>query len=163
MKTIRNTVTLVGVSLMLFALCAAGAKAQGLYSIDVTGTFTLPFEAQWGPMTLPAGDYNLYYGSLTTAGTRLVEVKGQAEGSPHGFLLTKEQDSISTTKSALICIRQGNRRIVRELQMAPIGETVSFPLPHGVKLLAHQQNGNVYARLAEAPVIERVPVNTSGR
>jgi hypothetical protein len=164
MKTIRSLMSLVGCSLMLFTLGAVSAKAQGLAMTDLAGTFTLPFDAQWGSMILPAGDYRLYYGNRTLGGTRAVEVVGKAKGSPRGFIAVQGSDLTSTTKSSLVCIRQGNHGIVRELRMAPIGETVYFPLPHGVKLLADQRNHNVYAQLAEAPMlIQRVPVNTSGK
>lgn len=163
MKTIRNVTTLAGVSLMLFALCAPSAKAQALSPTNLGGTFTLPFEAQWGPMTLPAGEYSLYYG-LTGAGTRVVEVIGKAKGSPHGFIGVQKYNLTSTTKTVLICVRWGDSRIVRELDMAEIGESLFFGPPRGAKPVASQRNHNVYAQLGEVPMlIQRIPVTLNGR
>ncbi len=87
--------------------------------------------------SLPAGDYNLYYGHLFVAGTYVVEVASKAEGGPHGFIKVQAKNPTSTTKSAPVCTRQGDSGIVRELQMSAIGETVYFALPHGVKASAY--------------------------
>ena len=62
MKTIRSLMTLAGLFLVLFALSATGAKAQNLSSASFSGNFTLPVAAQWGEMTLPAGNYTLGVG-----------------------------------------------------------------------------------------------------
>ena len=80
MKTNRSLMTLAGLSLVLFALGAIGAKGQQAPSLETTnfaGAFTLPTDAQWGRMALPAGDYALYYGDNGTA--RIVEVVGKAK------------------------------------------------------------------------------------
>lgn len=167
MKTIRNFLTLTGLSLALLALGAVGAEAQQARSLSTTvigGSFTLPFEVQWGAVTLPAGDYTVSYGSMSSGGPYLVEVVGKAKGSPHALILASGENHNAATKSSLICIREGNTGIVRALQLSAIGETVFFAMPHGGKLMAHEQHNGKNTLLAEAPMlIQRVPVTLNGK
>lgn len=159
MRSTRNFLTLAGLSLVLLFLGATGARGQVLNPPHFVGSFTLPFNAQWGTMNLPAGDYTLRYGTLL-AGATLVEIAGKAKSSPHGVVLTVGRDKTSSTatKSALICIRNGNGGIVSELQMAEIGESVTFHTPHGAKVRSkviaeHQNNsGNTWLVQVAIPV-----------
>ena len=50
MKTIRSLTTNLGLSLVLFALGATGAKAQMLSATDFAGTFSLSNNAQLGSL-----------------------------------------------------------------------------------------------------------------
>lgn len=166
MKKIQRLATLAGLSLALLALGAVGAKAQltaGLSRPIAWGSFTLPFEAQFGSMTLPAGDYTLEYGALTP-GNYLVEVVGKAEGSPRGFVLVQQHDTTAATQSSLICVREGRTGIVKSLEMSWIGESVTFSTPHGGKIMAEKRNGSTNTQLAEAgSFIQRIPVNLNGK
>jgi hypothetical protein len=158
MKTIRSLMTLVGLSMMVFALSATGANAQALTSTNFAGTFTISHEAQWGNMTLPAGNYSLHYGTLNES-SFLVEVRGMANGSPHGVIVVTGRDDTSASKSALVCVREGSTLIVRTLEMPSIGTAAGFNMPHGARLVAHNAKHNGYTQLAEAPrLIERIPV-----
>lgn len=163
MKTTRTSVTILGLSLVLFALAATVARAQSLASTYFTGTLTLPVDAQWGAMTLPKGDYTLHYGDLNSSGRYLVEVIAKTEGSPHGMILIRGHKQTSGTKNALVCIREGNKGYVRELEMGAIRHTVSFALPHGVKdrawVVAGKGSHNANTQSEETPLpIQRVPV-----
>jgi hypothetical protein len=163
MKTIRSLMTLAGLSLVVFALGATGAKGQILSSTHFAGTFTLPFEAQWGKMTLPAGDYKLQYGTQDT-GHGLVEMRGTAKRSPYGFVLAGPIGDTSATKNSIVCVREGNALMVRALEMPSIGESVNFAMPRGAQLTAHRLNGSTNIQLAEAPMlIERIPVTLSAK
>ncbi|HEV2245063.1 MAG TPA: hypothetical protein VGW37_00290 [Terriglobia bacterium] len=158
MKTIRGLMTLAGLSVMLLALGATGAKGQANYSTRFAGTFTLPFEAQWGRMTLPAGDYALQYG-LNEIGHGLVLVRGAAKGSPYGSIMAGPLGETSAKQNAIICVRDGNALIVRALEMPAIGKSVDFALPPGAKLAARNGKHSGYTQLAEAPMlIQRIPV-----
>ena len=165
MKTIRNLVTMVGLSVVLFALSVAGAKAQQSKVLSVTefgGAFTLPQEAVWGEMTLPAGEYHLFYGSMQ--GSYFVEVQGTAKGSPHGVILAHQPDPTSARKNSIICVREGNTLVVRGLEMPAIGEAASFALPRGQQLTAKLRDGSTRNLLASAPMlIERVPVTLNAK
>ncbi len=164
MKTIRNFMILVATSLVLLVLAATGAKGQALGSTQFTGTFTLPFEAQLGAMTLPAGDYSIRYGRLNNGGIYTVAITAKAEGGPHGWVLPESADPISATKNALVCVRQGNKITVRALELAEIGESVSFALPHGPELMAKLRNHNGNIQLAEMRVpVERVPIKVNAK
>ncbi|MCL5005783.1 MAG: hypothetical protein M1404_04555 [Acidobacteria bacterium] len=167
MKTIRSLMTLVGLSLLLSALAVTVARAQNLViaATEFSGSFTLPFEAQWGSMTLPAGDYTLSYGRvIDRAGAYAVAIAGEAKGGPHGVLLVQGRSQTSATKDALVCARGSNTLIVRALEMAAIGQSVSFAAPRGAEILAQKGSRGAYTQLAEAPMlIQRVPVKLNGK
>jgi hypothetical protein len=159
MKTIQRLAILAGLSMMVFALSATGAKAQAISTANFSGTFNLPVAAQWGKMTLPAGTYNLYYGRLHDGDINVVEVAGKAKGSPHGLILATGNDDVSAANSSLVCIREGDALIVRALEMPAIGTSAQFSMPKGTQLEATNRNHNGYTQLAEAPrLIERIPV-----
>jgi hypothetical protein len=162
MKTIRSLMTLAGLSVMLFALGATGAKAQALRSADFAGTFTLSNNAQWGAMALPAGNYTLRYGSLY--GSHYVEVWGTEKGSPHGVIQVAGNNDTSATKSALVCVREGATLVVRALDMPVLGQSINFGMPRGAQLAAHNGKHNGYTQLAEAPMlVQRVPVTLNAK
>jgi hypothetical protein len=157
MKTIRGLMIPVVVVLAFLALTATGARGQRFQSTLFSGNFTLPFEAQWGAMTLPAGEYSLRYGRLNDGGVYMVAIVGEAQRSSHGWVLIKGIDPASATKNALVCIRQGNKGIVRALELPAIGKSVSFALPRGAELLVHQRNHNTNTQLTEVRIpLERV-------
>lgn len=163
MKVIRNITILLGTTLALLALASTRANAQALTTSSFYGTFTLPFEAQWGSMILPAGDYTLYYGQLNGSGTYLVEVMGNEEASEHGILLPGPGNQVSESESALVCLREGNHGYVHELRMGAIGKSVSFPIPHGVevraRIVADSVNPESQMQVGQASMaVERIPV-----
>lgn len=163
MKTIRKLTTMLGLTLVLFALGAIEARGQILNSTQFVGTFTLPISAQWGTTTLPAGNYTLRYGTLYAAGG-FVEVRDTEKGSRHIVIRVEGIGQSSATKNALVCIRDGGALFIRSLEMPGIGETANFALPHGARLAAHQRNGGTNTQLVEAPIlIQRVPVTLNAK
>ena len=163
MKTIRNFATLFGLSLMLAAFGAAGARAQGFTMTGVGGSFNLPLQAQWGSMTLPAGTYTLQYG-YAASGRPVVQVQGTAKGSPHGIIIARAHDKATGTKNAIICVREGDTLAVQGLEMAVAGESASFSLPRGAQLTARQRNSQGTVQVAEAPMlIQRVPISLDAK
>ena len=156
--------TLAGLIVAVFALSTTGANAQSLMRSSFAGTFTISHEAQWGKLTLPAGTYNLYYGSLNDAGVKVVEVAGKAKGSPHGVVLVVGKDETSAAKNSLVCIREGDALIVRRLEMPAIGTSAQFSMPRGARLVAQNAKHTGYTQLAEAPMLfERVPVTFNAK
>ena len=162
MKTTRRFATLMGLFLLFAALGVVRSRAQSLFREVAGGKVTLPFQVRWGSMILPAGDY-LWQFEHTADGFGVVEVRGMAKKSPHGIVLAQVHDSTSATKSALVCTREGNAGVVRALVMPAIGKSAYFVLPHSAKLIADQRNGSTNTQLAEAPVMENVPVEVNGK
>lgn len=135
-----------------------GGKAQVHFSTHFKGAFTLPFEAQWGSLTLPAGDYTLQYG-IQLDGAGLVVVRGTAKGSPYGMILAGSVGDTSATRNEIVCIREGKALIVRGLEIPAIGESVRFGPPPGTRVVANRRNHNGYNQIAEAPaLIQRIPI-----
>jgi hypothetical protein len=162
MKTIRSLMTLAGLFLGFLTMGAVGAQGQVVDTTHFLGTFTLPTTAQWGKMILPAGDYSLRYGTLGAAG--IVEVYGMEKGSPYGVILAGPVGETSATRNVIVCIREGNALIVRALEMPVIGESVTFRVPHGTKLMAQRGNPNGYTQLAEVPMlIQRISVTLNAK
>lgn len=156
MRRICKFVTMAGLSLALLTLGVAGAKAQSLSKTLFHGSINLPTRAQWGPMTLPAGQYNLYYGPLEQFGINVVEVISKTKGGPQTFILTKGQEQTSAKKSSLICMRDEYGLVIRSLEMSTLGKSVSFAMPHSAAILAQKQNGKYMAAKEQ---IQRISVN----
>lgn len=168
MKTIRNFTILFGLSLALLALGVTSVQAQAVTPVTFSGTFTLPFDAQWGRMTLPAGDYSLYYGHVSSGGSYLVEVAGEKGTSHRGFILPiPGGDRVSSSDNTLICIREGDKGYIRELRMGLIGQAARFAIPHGVIVRARvvaEGKHNANTQVAEARTsVMRIPVKLSSK
>ena len=162
MKTIRNLMTVAGLSALFLALGAAGARAQSIANPNLAGRFNLPFEAQWGNTTLPVGEYSLYYGRLLNGGIQMVEIVGKDKGSPHVFIFPMGTDTPSTTENALVLVRQGSAGIVSSLDLPAIGTSVDFALPRNANFLARNGQHIKYAQLAEGPMlVQRIPITLS--
>jgi hypothetical protein len=158
MKTIRSLMTLAGLSLVLFALSATGAKAQIIPSPSFSGNFTFPVAVQWGSMALPAGEYTLSYGQAFKGGTYIVSVTSKADGTTR-MAMVKANSDASTKNNALVCIREGGALVVRALEMPQLHTAAQFGLPHGAQLTAQKHNGVKNVELAQGPVlIQRIPV-----
>lgn len=160
MKTIRRLMTVAGVSLALLTLGVTGAKSQDALILSTTnlrGRFTLPNNAQWGKMSLPAGDYTFHYGRLFDS--LFVEVRGMAKGSPHGVIAVMGDSEASAAQNELVCVRQGDSLVVRALEMPQIDKAAEFAMQRGAKLASHQGKRGGYTQLAEAPMlIQRIAV-----
>ena len=159
MKTIRSLTILAGLALAAMVMGAAGAKGQVITMPRFVGSFTLPLDTVWDQMTLPAGEYRVYYGYSNHGGATLVNIVGKAKGSAHGTLIAKLPTGVSATQNSLVCVRDGGTLIVRALEMPEIGEAVEFQVPKGAKLLASNWKHKGYTSLAEGPMlIQRIPV-----
>lgn len=135
MKKIGSLMISVTALVALFALVGTGAKAQSLNSTHFVGKFTLPFEAQWGRMALPPGNYNLKYG-FTRGGLRMVEVAGEDKADVHGWVIAWGSGDTKGEGSFLVCVLEGGKGYVRSLQMAGLGDGIEFARPHGVSVAA---------------------------
>lgn len=159
MKTIRNFMILAGLSVAIVAIGAIGAKAEWIPLPEFTGSFTLPVQARWGSVTLPAGDYSFYYGASFKGGPYAVEVVSKADGSVRGMFLVRARKETSASKNALVCTREGNVDIVRALDLPALGESINFSLPPNTELMANRQGHNATNQTAELEgLTQRIPV-----
>ena len=142
-RMVKNlALALVGVFIFAGAVNAQEPACQG--------KFTLPFEAQWGEVTLPAGDYAFTLHS-TALGSRIVTVvQGQrkvamvmAQGRSHGD---------SAKASALIVTRSGGRARIHALHLAELGDFFyGAPKAEGLQMASTPQ------------LIQRIPISTNGK
>lgn len=158
MNRLRKLIVLASVLVTFLGLAATGTKAQNLRITEFAGKFSLPFTAQWGAMTLPPGNYNLYYGDLTAGGFRVVEVSDEDQGIRRGVVIPSGRNDAKGEETFLVCVFEGNRAYVHSLQMAAMGQSIGFARPHGVSveawIMAGNKAHNTKARLAET----RIPV-----
>jgi len=135
----------MGLAVVCACLWAGVANAQDV----LRGKFTLPFDAQWGTATLPAGDYEF---TIRSVASPIVVVN---QGTRHmAFVLTQGANKDESNKaSELYVTRSGGRAAIRMLHSAELGTDFFYNRP------------KAYGReLAGAPeLIERIPVLTNGK
>lgn len=110
MRTARSPMTLIGGSLAPPAFRAPGTRTQEPAATDLAGTFTLPFEGQSRGMSLPLANPTLHYGDLRGGGIRVVELGGNANGSPRQFIQIQSYYPIPTTNDLLHATRPREAR-----------------------------------------------------
>ena len=164
MKMVQSLLTLAKVSLVLWTLGIPGVRAQSLRTANLSGAFTLPFNAQWGAASLPPGEYKLYYGHSYEGGPAMVEVVGKENRAPHAMILAQIVSDATGTKNALVCVREGDAGIIRALELPQIGKAIKFYMPRGARLIAQRHNANKNVQIAEGPMlIQRIPVTLSAK
>ena len=129
---------------------STGRQHAGL-TLEEVGRLTLPFETQWGPVVLPAGNCSFTIQSATDSS--LIEVRN-AQGQP---VMITSSYGVSEGKlsdaSLLIVLRSGGKGTVRSLYLRELGMTFYYPRPKGEKQF-----------VAQAPeLLQRVPVSVSGK
>ena len=122
---IRSHTTLVGVFPVISRVGLSFRSAFGFGRAEFAGRFVLPFDASWGQMVLPDGDYALNYGTIG-AGMCFVEILGVGQGRPEGIFLVREESPASVVQNALICIQRNGKHMIRTLELPAIGKSVSF-------------------------------------
>ena len=107
-------------ALVPLALCLSAGigEAQNAYQ----GKFTLPFEARWQNVVLPAGNYTISMPSATAPYTMFVRGGGKSviiQGAPGNERTISE-------KSELRLIRLGDSYAVRSLEAGQIGLDIDY-------------------------------------
>jgi len=125
------------------------SNRNGLASASCRGEVQLPFDAKWGAVALPTGDYTFSVDHLASNGVVVVYRESQAVGYVRTEMLDSHENQRKTP--ALLCIRHDGKITVRALQLPTIG-TFYFPLPKELNALVAQQPG----------LIETVSVEVSG-
>jgi len=123
MKTNRTS----GMVRNLVLTLASAFIFAGIASAQVCkGQFTLPFEAQWGRATLPAGDYTFTLNS--TGQPAIVEI---AQGTRNVALVMAQSNSTAdaSKESELIVTRSGDRARIRVLHLAELGTDLYYAAP----------------------------------
>jgi hypothetical protein len=121
----------------LVAVIAFGAIAARLQATQAAaGRFKLPFDAQWGNVALPTGDYTFTVDHITANGTIIVYRGTQAVGVFRSQLVDSNENQGKS--GALLCIRHDGKVTVRALRL-PEGSTFYFSLPKDLSVMASKQ------------------------
>ena len=102
-------VRVVAVALLALCLNCSPASAQD------AGKFTLPYEAHWGRMTLPAGEYSFRLNSEHLASI-LTVYRG---ASTVGMIIAQTFHYKAFAQSGLLVMRGPSGNTIRELRLAP--------------------------------------------
>jgi hypothetical protein len=124
-------------AVLLIAVLAFGILAPALQAqVAAAGKFKLPFDAQWGRITMPTGDYTFVVEHASLGGKIAVYRDGQVIGRvlPQMFNDTETQSK----NPVLVCLRHDGDVTIRALRLPGIG-TFYFYLPKELKALAAQQ------------------------
>lgn len=150
MKTNRSLWMVRNLVLALTSACifAGMANAQ---AVGYSGKFTLPFEAQWGGMTLPAGTYSFTLG-FSVGGLEMITVEQGARGL--GVVMSQGHNPAGSSEpSALVVARSGGRARIVTLHAVELGTDFYYRPP---KAKGRQ--------IASAPeLIQQIPVSANGK
>jgi len=149
MKTNRNpspfrylVLTLASAFIFTGITSAQGPAAKG--------QFTLPFDAKWGPATLPAGDYTFTLNSTVLPAFVKIE---QGDRNVALVMAQGSEASDASKQSELIVTRSGGRERIRVLHLAELGTDLYYAAP--------KSEGR---EMASAPeLIQRVPIIFNGK
>jgi hypothetical protein len=116
MKRIRSF-TLSSLVMALLASCVGAGIARAQ---EMQGKFTLPFDARWGQITLPAGDYSFTVDQSQSA-ARLV-----LSGEKNAILHAQGYEPRTMDSSVLVVAKDRGINTVRELKLAELGVVLYF-------------------------------------
>lgn len=118
------------------------AAAQTRYA----GRFTLPFEARWGSVLLPAGEYTFEVKS----GTDKLTLISNARGGHLGFVLPIASDPSAKMRrtNCLLVAGKGSRAQVVAIQLATEGLVIEYRTPRSRESRKMEQ-----AAVSEVPIM----------
>jgi hypothetical protein len=123
MKAIRNYIWFGSFALALLVLCSGAQLASGQ---SVKGEFTLPFNAQWGIVTLSAGHYSFTLDWMEQGRVRVRSRDGKTEA----FVLAQALDKRASEGSYLTVVRENGVNTITELMLAEEGVVIRYPQRH---------------------------------
>jgi hypothetical protein len=136
----------LGLALLAGCFTANLASAQDAFR----GTFTLPFEAQWGKIVLPAGEYEFTLDHGSVAG--MVSIRAEGTQGLGVVLNQAVYDQQTIDHSELVLVRSGGNYTVRALRLADLGVTLEYSVPKTGRQI-----------ISQAPqLLERIPVAMGG-
>jgi hypothetical protein len=119
-------------AVVMFGVAAATLQARPASR----GHFVLPYDVEWGTVSLPAGDYTFAIDHVTSSGTILLYRGTQAVGMVRSQVL--DSDASQNKSSELLCVRHDGKVSVRALELPEVG-TFYFALPKGMSTLVAKQ------------------------
>jgi len=111
--------SLISKALLCTAFLTAVAFAAPIYR----GSFTLPYQAQWGQATLPAGDYSIRFQDI---GSRVFVAVNETRTGREVALLPAKATEDAKGPSVLRIANRGNRHVISSLSLAELGEVFVY-------------------------------------
>jgi len=151
--------TRVGVATLFLAGLATAGNAQNAYQ----GKFTLPFEAHWGGVTLPAGDYTFTLPAARYPYT--LYIRGEATTAI--IMAVGFDKKVASGHAQLNLVEIADAQNVQTLEAPELGLTFDFATPspkHSERREARQKT--TPATTPASQVSENrtsIEVHTSGR
>lgn len=119
----RRIARVASLAVLALVVCLPSrpANAQSNSQVPYRGSFTLPYEAQWGKALLPAGHYTLELGS--TVNPAPVVIRDAATDVIVAQLLISTREHAGPGGSVLFVRTLGERHVIYSLQVADLGTT----------------------------------------
>jgi hypothetical protein len=144
------------VAQLVFALSAvcftanfASAQAGGA---AYKGSFTLPFEARWGHVVLPPGNYSFTVDHAMVGGVVRIS-RGNTDSI---FVLSQGgSDQQTFERSELILVRSGGSYTIRALLLADAGLILEYSVP--------KPEGQLLVQVTQPQLLQRIPVMMNGK
>ncbi|MBS1852078.1 MAG: hypothetical protein JST79_14310 [Acidobacteria bacterium] len=125
MKSLRNLFLVAGFAAITLLSTFAAAEPSS------SGAFTLPQEARWGSVVLPAGRY-IYAVEYRGAGT-VVTIKTGA-GRPVAMILPQTYSQVPYSGPDQVTMRtQGSETYITSLRVASLGMLLEYATPEPAK------------------------------
>jgi hypothetical protein len=123
MNATRNYIWFGSFLLALLVLCSGAQLATGQ---AVAGEFTLPFDAQWGHISLPAGHYSFTLGKGPRGGMQILR---RGTKSLCGMFV-RSYDWRASDNSYLTVVRENGVNTITELTLASESVVIQYPQHH---------------------------------
>ena len=151
---------LVVAVLALGALATCG-NAQNAYE----GKFTLPFEAHWGSVTLPAGDYTFALRSASVP--YVLHIQGGATNTNTFIMAITADPKVASGHAQLNLVDIAGEQSVQTFEAPELGLTFSFATPKQKHLGGKGTRQKTVPQTAtDSQVSENkisIPVHSAGR
>jgi len=107
--------------LAVAAAIAVGASVGPASAQSLKGTFTLPYDVQWGKAVLPAGPYTITFDSLR--GPAIVRT---STGRGLVIVMARSVDKAMDQPSALLITTIENQHVVRYLNLREVDTAFAY-------------------------------------
>ncbi len=107
--------------LAVAAAIAVGASVGPASAQSLKGTFTLPYDVQWGKAVLPAGPYTITFDSLR--GPAIVRT---STGRGLAIVMARSVDKAMDQPSALLITTIENQHVVRYLNLREVDTAFAY-------------------------------------
>jgi len=129
-------------------------SASILKAETMKGKFSLPFDADWAGVFLPAGEYTFV---IDSTGQKPIELRNTADGKTIIRLIAYAEKLDTPAKSQLLIVHGAQESMVHILYLASVKTAFHFIVPK-----QYEVTSRIIASSSGPAGIDHIPVVTSG-